>query len=311
MHNQLKTFRGWNQITSRHIDEAIREVGQDWSVSKRPVHFQAQDGSFKEYSDRFVVVRDDTETPLSVASRNYKPLQNDEAFRVFHRFVEDGTIRLEWGGYLGEGVSTFLIGTLDGHGQIEGQEFDLKVALSNDYSGRRSVRLTVIPIVDDIYVPVSLVSMQKSWAIWHTSSLTKNLQKAEEAIRHAYEYAQEFCQYAQDLCNQEVTRIDARTFFNELMPPSQNEGTRGRTIREGNVHRMLDAYDKLVGNKNSKWGLLMAVASAELYKTDIRPGETPTSQTFLSRKETMMRKMLNGNMPVFNKAEKLLQHMEF
>ena len=284
----------------------MTETGLDWEASKRPVHFKKRDTTFRTFDDRFVVARDDNDEPLSVTGKNYRPLQNSEAFAIFEKFIENGTLTLERGGSLGKGISTFLLGKLRGTWYIGGQELDLKVAISNDYSGRRSVRLSVVPVVDDIYMPVNMGGLKKTWAVWHTSSLEHNLDRAKSAIGNAYEYADHFCLYADKLCQEPVDRRDARDFFNHLLAAPENEGTRGRQIRENRIATLLAAWDQLSANKNTRWGLLQAVSSVEIQKACPRPGETDSAKPFVRRKETLLKKMLNGNIPLFTKAEYML-----
>lgn len=306
MAKMLRPLTSWKPVNSKSIPEAMRQTGLDWSTSKRMVHFKKRDDTMRTYDRKFVVARDDNDEPLSVTGRNYRPLQNAEAFSIFQSFIDDGTLTLERGDCIGNGVSTFLIGTLSGSWYIGTQELEIKVAMSNDYSGRRSVRLSVIPVVDGTYMPLNVNGMKKRWAIWHTSSMHKNLERAQNAINDAYHYASGLCTLGDQLCQEDIDRSDATDFFNQLLAAPANEGNRGRTIREGRIMDLLAAWDQLRENKETRWGLLQAVSAVEIQKADQRPGEDPTSNGFLRRRDSLLKKMLNGNIPLFTKAEYML-----
>lgn len=299
-------FDAWKKIHAKNVSDAMSETGLDWGASKRPVHFKKRDDTMRTFDGRFVVARDDNDEPLSVTGKNYRPLQNLEAFSMFGTFVDNGTLTLERGGCLGKGISTFLVGTLSGSWSIGEQELELKVAISNDYSGRRSVRLSVVPVVDEYYMPINISGVRKTWSIWHTTSLARNLERAQTAINDAYKYATRFCTYANTLCQEHINRTDARDFFNRLLTAPANEGPRGKSIREGKITSLMDAWDRLSENKNTRWGLLQAVSSAELDRAQPRPGETESSSPFIKRRESLLKKMLNGNIPLFSKAESML-----
>ena len=301
-----KLFDAWKAVHSNTINDAMSDTGLDWDTSKRVVHFRKKDTTMRTFEDRFVVARDDNDEPRSVTGRNYRPLQNKEAFSIFAQFIEDGTLTLERGGCIGNGISTFLVGTLSGSWSIGKQELELKVAISNDYSGRRSVRLSVIPVVEGRYMPVNLEGTKKTWSIWHTRSMERNLGRAQAAIHDAYVYASRFCTYANGLCQERVDRKDARDFFNQLLSAPENEGPRGRSIREGRISNLMDSWDRLGENKNSRWGLLQAVSAVELDKAGMRPGETEESKPFIKRRDSLLKKMLNGNIPLFTRAESML-----
>lgn len=84
-------------------DEMLVKAGLDWTVSLRPMHFTGNDGKSHEMPDRYALVRDSDDQPMSVAGTRYNPVQNKEALRFFDRFIQAGKARMETAGSLRDG----------------------------------------------------------------------------------------------------------------------------------------------------------------------------------------------------------------
>ena len=84
--------------------EMLEQAEVNWTVSKHNLFFNSPDGEEQiGVDDRMVLVRDSDNTPLSIVGPRWEPIQNHEAFSVFHDFVEKGGMTMETAGSLRNG----------------------------------------------------------------------------------------------------------------------------------------------------------------------------------------------------------------
>lgn len=87
----------------------LESAACDFHVSKRPLVFAKTDGTYGD-TQRFALVRDDTEAALGVASDRYQPFQTSDAFDMWQRFIEaDDRFRMETFGALKGGAVIFAL----------------------------------------------------------------------------------------------------------------------------------------------------------------------------------------------------------
>lgn len=107
--------------------EAIKHAGLDYEVTKSPLFIKGKgigindDGSIREDTaiavpNRFATIRTDTNDVFGVVGRDYRIVQNREAFAFFDAIVggDDG-ILYETAGALGSGERIFITAKLPGY----------------------------------------------------------------------------------------------------------------------------------------------------------------------------------------------------
>lgn len=91
--------------------QMMKAAGVDWTVSKRRMVLTDIDGNpitnknggHIEVPNEYALTRDSDNSILSVVGSSYKPVQNEEAFDFFTKFVQAGKMKMEtagslWGG---------------------------------------------------------------------------------------------------------------------------------------------------------------------------------------------------------------------
>jgi hypothetical protein len=84
------------------VEEMLVAAGLNWTVSKRPMFFQKEEGgtALKRAHGSFALVRDTDLSVLTVTGANWKPIQNSEALGFFKDFVDAGQMTMETAGSL-------------------------------------------------------------------------------------------------------------------------------------------------------------------------------------------------------------------
>ena len=93
-------------------DEMQVAAGLDWGVEKMPLHYEFDGKQFN--SDRFALVRSSDGRMLDVIkSENWEPVQNDQAFQFFKRFVQHNRMSMEVTGSLRDSKFVFVLAKMN------------------------------------------------------------------------------------------------------------------------------------------------------------------------------------------------------
>jgi phage/plasmid-like protein (TIGR03299 family) len=131
--------------------EAIKAAQLDWDVTKVPL-FVKKGRRYGEVQAKFAVVRDYQPQLCStkvfgIVGKQYKPLQNREAFAWFDGIVGEGSAIYHAAGALGDGERVWVLAKLPGEIRVKGDDIAEKfLLLSNSYDGESSVQLKFTPI---------------------------------------------------------------------------------------------------------------------------------------------------------------------
>lgn len=97
-------------IVKRTPEFMIKKGGLDWKVAKRPLSFASSNGKGQIIvPDRYALVRDKDERPLSIVGGNYKPVQNTVSMDFFCKFIKAGHMSLETVGSLYSGQYIWVL----------------------------------------------------------------------------------------------------------------------------------------------------------------------------------------------------------
>src|SRR5688572_17311620 len=70
-------------------DEMLTAAGIKWKVKKEPIFHRSKEGKYEEVDGKFALTRMSDHSVLSIVGATYKPIQNEEAFTFFKRFVRE------------------------------------------------------------------------------------------------------------------------------------------------------------------------------------------------------------------------------
>ena len=128
------------------IEEGIKAAGLDWTVSLRPLITNEEEPV--ALNEHYAIVRDNTSSVLGLVGKNYKPLQNIEAFQFFEPFVENDLATLETAGSLFNGKRVFVLAKLNSDNMVidKDDEVEKYILLSNSHDGTSALKVGFTPI---------------------------------------------------------------------------------------------------------------------------------------------------------------------
>jgi len=124
------------------LEEFQKQAGLDWTVSKRPVLFNAPTHERTEFGgvplatfkDKFVLSRDSDNRPFSVVSGRYKPVQPKEIFKFFEDLLAMHNMKMHTAGSLMDGGRIWCLAqTGDVHKVLGVDRVDSYLLLSTSY----------------------------------------------------------------------------------------------------------------------------------------------------------------------------------
>lgn len=90
------------------VEEALIEAGLDFIVDKVPTKRLMADGSLRDNALAFSTIRLDTGAELGMVGRDYTPLQNVDALRIFQPLIDSGHCVIETAGALRGGADVWV-----------------------------------------------------------------------------------------------------------------------------------------------------------------------------------------------------------
>lgn len=102
------------------IEEMLKAAGLDWEVEMRPMYVRDSNGLIVPVPRRTALVRKSDDRVLTVASNNWKPLQNKDALEFFREYTESGGARLETAGSLRGGKIVWALAKINKDFTIRG-----------------------------------------------------------------------------------------------------------------------------------------------------------------------------------------------
>ena len=132
---------GNNINADSSVEEWQRQAGLDWTVSKRPVFFhqREQNNTFsvsaeRHFKDKFVLARDTDNTPFSVVSDRYKPVQPKDVLEFFRDLISTHGMTIETAGSLKDGKRIWALAkTGDAHKVLGADHVNSYLLLATSY----------------------------------------------------------------------------------------------------------------------------------------------------------------------------------
>src|SRR5256885_2009760 len=90
------------------VEAALAEAGLDFTVTKVPTQRVLPDGTVRENALAFSTIRADTGGELGMVGKEYTPLQNVDALRVFQPLLDSGYCVIETAGALRGGADIWV-----------------------------------------------------------------------------------------------------------------------------------------------------------------------------------------------------------
>ena len=218
---------------------AIEKSGLGWTVEKRPVYSRKVYGNevvFEPIPDRYEVARTTDDKTLGVVGKDYKPIQNYEAFEFFDNLVDSGEAKYDTAGSLGGGKRIWLTAQVGDDIQVAGQDSHrLYLALLSSHDGSKSLTAltTMVRIVCANTEQMALKSAKTSWTMTHRQTLAGKVNEARDALQLSFKYREAFDLEMQKMLGVKVTVDDFRRMMTDVLPPQKRQLEKNLTVLTG------------------------------------------------------------------------------
>lgn len=197
------TFVGDEPVTS---DQALILSGLDWQVREEPLFA----GTIPVETHKAIVRSTDSRI-LGVVGKEYRPLQNFEAFSVMDSLVAEGCMRYHTAGSLRNGQRVWMLGKIGSVDVVPQDRVDQYLFLFNAHDGSHTLRIlfTTTRVVCANTARIALHEGRGDGvSVRHTKNLKKRVENAAEVLGIARKKHQE---------NADFLKLLARTPLNSRL----------------------------------------------------------------------------------------------
>jgi len=239
-------------------------AGMDWSIERSPVRFNAQ-GNDQIYSGQSVLYRSDDNTPLSVVSNRYKPVQPREVLGFFRDLVAENGFKIHTAGTLMGGKRMWALAETGKFGEVckgDGIGGFLLLSTSCDKTLATTARFTTVRVVCNNTLTAAVNRDVNQVSFSHIQQFDHVAVKAQ--LGNAVESFGSFMEMAKHLQNAKLSAQEAKDFVSFLVATSVQLADEEYDVTTNRAYKKILALFneeakgiELVGH--TKWGMVNAV----------------------------------------------------
>lgn len=238
--------------------EMIGAAGLGWTVRKSNITFKGKPTEF------FFTVREDSDEPLGVVGRQYRILQNWDAFRLLDDVMDDSRAKYETAGSLRGGRQVWALARLPEDIMVAGEDAVRPYFLvSNSHDGSRCLTIGLTPIRVVCWNTLTAAigfgkqRMERTLYIVHKNKgITEAPYRAKEALEVTHQYFQAFEELANTLVEVKVSDGEFETFLKSLKGVD-GDSKQAETSRQEIIDMLDDSTN--VKFKGTAWGAYNAL----------------------------------------------------
>jgi phage/plasmid-like protein (TIGR03299 family) len=239
-------------------------AGMDWSIERSPVRFNAQ-GNDQIYSGQSVLYRSDDNTPLSVVSNRYKPVQPKEVLEFFRDLVAENGFKIHTAGTLMGGKRMWALAETGKFGEVckgDGIGGFLLLSTSCDKTLATTARFTTVRVVCNNTLTAAVNRDVNQVSFSHIQQFDHVAVKAQ--LGNAVESFGSFMEMAKHLQKAKLSAEEAKDFVSFLVATSVQLADEEYDVTTNRAYKKILALFneeakgiELVGH--TKWGMVNAV----------------------------------------------------
>jgi len=239
-------------------------AGMDWSIERSPVRFNAQ-GNDQIYSGQSVLYRSDDNTPLSVVSNRYKPVQPREVLGFFRDLVAENGFKIHTAGTLMGGKRMWALAETGKFGEVckgDGIGGFLLLSTSCDKTLATTARFTTVRVVCNNTLTAAVNRDVNQVSFSHIQQFDHVAVKAQ--LGNAVESFGSFMEMAKHLQKAKLSAEEAKDFVSFLVATSVQLADEEYDVTTNRAYKKILALFneeakgiELVGH--TKWGMVNAV----------------------------------------------------
>jgi len=203
--------------------QMLKKAGLDWTVERKPVYHKEKD-KYVMTKDWNVLVRSDNQKVLGPCGKKYLPIQNQQVFTFFDKFVKAGDMTMGTAGSLDEGRQVWGLANikqgfkLPGGDDVEGH---LLISHPHQWGKALTVMFTPIRVVCNNTLTMALAEKGNRFTMPHIQEFGSDMQlKAQEALGLAKGKFTEFKEMASFLAKKRYKEQDLNNFITRQFHPT-------------------------------------------------------------------------------------------
>jgi len=218
-------FKGASFDNSPSIEEALDLAGLNWKIKYVPLIWEcgvcSEDGSYL-YDDvpkRRGIVREDTNEMLGTVGKIFTTVNNVNAFRFLHSFVEEGTLEIQYAGYFGEGQKVWVLAKVPQSVLVtDNDTINNYFLITNAHDGTQSFTVRLTPIREKNGTIVELGTAAMEWRLRHTRSLPDRMADLHTILSSLPVVIDTQKHIIQELLKIKISKSKALELLEELFP---------------------------------------------------------------------------------------------
>jgi len=235
---QEKAWHGLGKIVQDYptSKEALQFAGLDFTVEKRPLFTYDTENQQADRDNTDIVipeiyvpnfyatVRTDTDTPLGIVGKDYRVVQNIDAFSFFDSIVGGDGIMYETAGALGKGERIFITAKLPDYIKVGSDDLIEKylfLTTSHDGYGSITAAFTPTRIVCNNTLNAALQNCTNTIKIRHTANAEDRLKEAHKVMGITNKLSQELDTIFNQWAKVRITDGEVRKLIQLAMVPNK------------------------------------------------------------------------------------------
>lgn len=213
--------------------ECLTLAGLDWEVELEPVS-----NRYGEIPNRFSVVRQTDHRTFGIVGRDYKVINNVEAFAFFDQVVDSGEAKYETAGSLAGGQRVWITAKVGDDIEICGEKYKGFLLVSNSHDGSRAFRAltTMIRVVCANTETMALNAAKTSWSLTHKFTLEGKTGEARRALELSFAGQDAFAQEVERMLNIQVNADQFKAAVTAVLPKQKRQ-------LETNVSQLMGIFE--------------------------------------------------------------------
>ena len=263
----------------------MEKAGLDWRVEE--VESFVEFGGRKIPTGNKSLIRDTDGKILTNVGKDWKPVQNEEAFNFFGEYVVSGDMEMHTAGSLKGGQIVWALAKVkESFDLFKGDKVDSYLLFSNPHQYGRSIdiRFTPIRVVCNNTLSLSLdMQADKSVKVGHRSEFDAD--KVKEALGIASEKLNSYKEMAEVLGNKRYTGEALIEYFNTVFPRTTDKRVQGKALSVDTLSRNAKlCYDVMEEQPGAEYaaGSWWQAFNAVTYSADHLQGKSEDNRLYSS-----------------------------
>lgn len=201
------------------IDEWREAAGLNWEAKRTPVLYQ--NGELREFGDKHVLYRSDTNAPLSVVGKDYRIVQPADVLDFFRALTERQHATMETLGAIREGRRIWALARIGENARVMDDEVAPYLMLATSYDGSMATvaQFTTIRIVCNNTLQAALTSTGGDRRVTIPHSAIFNPADVKASLGLKVETWEKFVADANALAARKLSPSEADEYLADLLTP--------------------------------------------------------------------------------------------